>query len=417
MKRSAFIRNVITTVLFPVFFMSCNERAVESMQELKYHTHVFGVFQMKNSDYLITAVKVNIDAVCKNYCNPTSASTFRDLCLIRTDSTGTIRWEKTFQEQGDEGDFSAIVTTDDYLLISGNRGKDDFFDNGFTVNGFVAKFTMDGNLVWRKVIEAGRTQIFSAFSASEEGYIAKNISNKSTYGFVILDKNGVKKRETFLTGGIPNFMEVIFLQNGELLTLRVKDKNTTGGNDQLIEKFDKEGNLLWSRTVALPIVNLAKASDNGFWALDKKGWLGRFDADGELIGSRNLIFMNNRIIHFDTNSSGKLVLELLEGQYRFNQLHYFLINEKEVEIENVLPDKYEYAANTTTKPTFVHLLADKSSLVVEVEQKYVSGNTSPEGYWNCQLILSKLNSQGKRIWMNTVGKGKKSGILPLLVDI
>lgn len=164
MKKQVFHKNVTVAILFSVFVMSCNERAVESMQELKYHTHVFGVFQVKNGDYLITAVKVNIDAFCKNYCEHTSASTFRDICLIKTDYTGTVLWEKIFQEQGDEGDFSAIVTTDDHLLISGNTGKDDFFDNGFTTNGFVAKFTTDGNLVWRKVIEAGRTQIFSAFS-------------------------------------------------------------------------------------------------------------------------------------------------------------------------------------------------------------------------------------------------------------
>ncbi|MFN8344459.1 MAG: hypothetical protein U0X91_05630 [Spirosomataceae bacterium] len=411
MKNYVCIRKTVVTVLLTAILMSCTE-VLESIQKLNYHTHAFGVFQMTDGGLLIAAVKANVEAKCKNYCDPTSASTFRDICLIRTDSSGNPLWEKVFPEPGDEGDFSAAMTSDGYLLVAGNRGEDDFFDNGFTKNGFVAKFTLDGNLVWRKTVEAGRTKLFSTFSVSQEGDAAKSISNKSTHGFVVLDKNGDKNRDSVFSSTIPNFTEVVFLRNNDLLTLKVKDKNTTGGEDRLIERFDQKGELLWSRTIAMPVMNLAKATDNGFWALDKKGWLGRFDADGELTWSKSLIFMNNRVVYFDSNESGKLVVEVLEGMYGPNQLRYFLINDREV--EKVFSYRY---SEGSLKPTFIQVLANQTAVLVESEEKYVSKNNSQEGYYDCRLQLSKLNTDGKRVWTNTIGRGKKSGILPLLVDI
>ena len=126
MKRSAFIRNVITTVLILAGITSCRQRFVESMEVLKFHTHVFGLFQMTDRGFLLTAARTHIEAKCIYSCEPTSTSTFRDICLIRTDSVGNVLWEKTFYEIGDEGDFKAVITADNHLLIAGNVGESDF---------------------------------------------------------------------------------------------------------------------------------------------------------------------------------------------------------------------------------------------------------------------------------------------------
>lgn len=423
MKRSVFIRNVITIVSILVGMTSCRKRFVESMEELKFHTHVFGLFQMTDRGFLLTTARSNIDAKCIYSCEPTSISTFRDICLIRTDSVGNVLWEKTFHEVGDEGDFKAVITADNHLLIAGNVGESDFVNNGFTTHGFVAKFTLDGELLWRKTQETSRTQNFSAFSISKDGDIAKSIykinQNKYTYGFVVFDKDGNKKWENLIDSGKSNFMEAVFLSNDELIAFRNNDTNMATADERLLEKFDKNGRLLWKRPLTFPIENLAKASDNGFWAIGKGGWIGRFSTNGDLIWSKNLTLLKGRLIHFAPNASGKLLLEILEGGYTLAQLNYILVNdEKEVEANKILPAKSRSLPSPAlfNTPEFAHLLPDKSVILVELEEKNFLGKTLKENHSDYRLVLSKFNSQGERLWTNTVGRGKKTGPMPLLED-
>lgn len=423
MKRSAFIRNVITTVLILAGITSCRQRFVESMEVLKFHTHVFGLFQMTDRGFLLTAARTHIEAKCIYSCEPTSTSTFRDICLIRTDSVGNVLWEKTFYEIGDEGDFKAVITADNHLLIAGNVGESDFVYNGFTANGFVAKFTMDGELLWRKTWEPSRTQTFSSFSISKEGDIAKSVyrmnQNKYMYGFSVFDNNGNKKWENLIDSGKSNFMEAVFLNNDELIAFRNNDTNVANSDERLLEKFDKNGMRLWSRPLNFPVENITKASDNGFWALGKGGWIGRFTTNGELMWSKNLTLLKGRLIHFAPNASGKLLLEILEGGYTLAQLNYILVNdEKEVEVSKIVPVNSRSLPSPALfiTPEFAHLLPDKSVILVELEEKNFSGKTLKENHSDYRLVLSKFNSQGERLWTNTVGRGKKTGPMPLLED-
>lgn len=55
-------------------------------------------------------------------------------------------------------------------------------------------------------------------------------------------------------------------------------------------------------------------------------------------------------------------------------------------------------------------------ILVELEEKNFSGKTLKENHSDYRLVLSKFNSQGVRIWTNTVGQGKKTGPMPLLDD-
>jgi hypothetical protein len=241
--------------------------------------------------------------------------------------------------------------------------------------------------------------------------IYKMNQNKYTYGFAVFDKDGNKKWENLIDSGKSNFIEAVFLNNDELIVFRNNDTNMANSDGRLMEKFDKNGMRLWSRPLNFPVENLAKASDNGFWAIGKGGWIGRFTTNGDLMWSKNLTLLKGRLIHFAPNASGKLLLEILEGGYTLASLNYVLVNDmEEVETNKIVLAKSRSLPSPAVfnTPEFAHLLPDKSVILVELEEKNFFGKTLKENHSDYRLVLSKFNSEGGRIWTNTVGRGKKN---------
>jgi hypothetical protein len=134
-----------------------------------------------------------------------------DFWIIKISSIGDLIWEKSFGGSGiDEA--RAITNTNDgnFMVVGDTRSVDiDVSTNNGAADVWIVKFSTEGNLIWEKTIGG------TSFDA------ARAISKTQDNGFLI--------------AGSSRSLDTNFENNGQ--------------NDALILKIDKDGNLLWQKTI------------------------------------------------------------------------------------------------------------------------------------------------------------------------
>ena len=391
MKKKSFIQQMAVRLL-PVLMMVSCKPAAEPVYKAKYHNDIFGIFQTPDGGFLITLSRINKEATdcgfikCNTYL---TASTFGDICLIKTDANGAVLWEKVIEEKIDETDMTARMSPDGNLLIAGTASA-----RGTNPNGFIAKFNLEGVLLWRKMFEPVTRAFYNvAFSISAEGTMVRNIrfpdTNRS--GFKVFDAKGDTKWQYIPPATIEGaLIDAICLDNGEIMAFY----------PNLVQKFDKDGTLLWSRSVDWSAEYVEKAKGGGFW-VKWNNKIGRFNNNGDLTASIDLDINQVKITHFADNASGELLIWRPDGP-----LHYILINDtgqlkmnQQISLRNPPPTK---EVLHLINPKFVQILPDKSMLLVEKEDI----NVNQSGYYTCNILLSKLSETGTRLRTTTIAKGE-----------
>jgi hypothetical protein len=391
MKTNCFFQQAAYQLLLILIIIGCKP-ATEPIYKAKYHNDIFGIFQTPDGGLLITLSRINEEATncgfvkCKTYL---TASTFGDICLIKTDANGNVLWEKVVEEKSDETNMTARMSPDGNLLIAGTTST-----RGTNPNGFIAKFNLEGVLLWKKIFEIG---VRAAFSISSEGAMVRSIQlpGISRYGFKVFDAKGDIKWQYIPSATIEGaLIDAICLENGEILAFYPK----------LLQKFDKDGTLLWSRPVDWQAEYAEKAKGEGFWVK----WgnkIGRFNNNGELTGTTDVNMLNGRLTHFAINASGDL-LALTKSTDGSNALNYVLIdNSGQLKSNRQIGARTPLPKNGVVhviNPKFVQILPDKSMLLVEKEDI----NVNQSGSYTCNILLSKLSETGTRLWTTTIATGE-----------
>ena len=176
-----------------------------------------------SDDYCFSAT---VDGIGNSYITGTFTSTalhfgattlsnsgpFGDLFLAKYDSSGNLKWAKSFIGTGDEGAWSITCDASGYLYVTG------YFDiPGFTLGTdilstggtFVAKFDSSGNPIWARDAVSGNSEAYTICHDSKMNLIiAGRTMSDVTFGSVL----------------IPN----------------------EGGDDLFIVKYDSSGNVKWA---------------------------------------------------------------------------------------------------------------------------------------------------------------------------
>jgi len=194
-----------------------------------------------------------------------------DIWVVRINSEGTIKWQRSFGGEYDDIASDIIQTSDKGFLIggysnsgiSGNKTSEAFGNNDY----WVIKISADGKELWQKSYGAeGNDQLKQLQEVSEDSYrlygisdsgvgTAKNsgLQSEVDYWSLDIDSQGEAKQELAYGYGSRNFISNgLVKDNGTILlggTTLEKTKQGTKVNF-LGTLLNKEGDVIWEKSIS-----------------------------------------------------------------------------------------------------------------------------------------------------------------------
>jgi len=235
--------------------------------------------------------------------NRDSTGSTDDYWIIKTDSTGTIEWDKTIGGNGNDILTDIQQTKDGGYLLggyseSGKSGDKSGSNYGpvYSPDYWVVKLDSAGNIQWDKTIGGSDDDyLYSIWQTNDNGYIIggasrSNISGDKTenvkggasdpgdYWVVKLNKNGVVEWDKTIGGnygdGLGDLQQTNdggYILGGTSSSKMSFDKteNSRGGQDYWIVKLNKTGVIEWDKTVGGNdeyeiFVSLQQTTDEGY---------------------------------------------------------------------------------------------------------------------------------------------------------
>jgi hypothetical protein len=199
-------------------------------------------------------------------------------------------WSKTYY--GDTG--HAVQTSDGGYAIAGSNAS--IMYPAWERAPILIKTDASGELLWNKTFDAtGHVATSSIVQTKDGGYalsgtnIAPPIMNPVWSGWLIKtdDRGTIQWNKTF---GLPLQTCFVIQGNDGNYVLTGYATNNANGADTVLMKVNANGNLLWTKTFGgnsskLLALSLVEANDGGYvieGALDRDGWLAKTDANGNL---------------------------------------------------------------------------------------------------------------------------------------
>ena len=249
-----------------------------------------------------------------------------DGMLVKTDARGTILWKAFVGGAGHDKLNAVVELTDGSILAAGTStssasGDIRNFGNGNS-DGFLAKYSANGTLVWTKLVGGSKLDIFrDVITTSDGGFLAVGNSYSSKEGSVYDLNNGVDTSDGYMVKfnaagntewdnlfGSPQydyFYSVIQTSdNGYIVAGNANggaDGKNTGGeitdtpsannpmpNDALLAKFNESGMPVWNNLFGGPggetFYGITGTSDGGCVVVGETNLMGGDITTGESTG-------------------------------------------------------------------------------------------------------------------------------------
>ena len=175
-------------------------------------------------------------------CGSISNNFDNNICLIKTDSTGTIEWSKVYGGSKDDIGNSIILTTDGGYLIAGTTRS---YGLG-SQDGFVLKTDSSGSAEWTKTYGGvDKDGIVSITHASNGNYLLAEFLSLHT-SLIKTDSKGNK----IWAKGIDSMgpCKVMVAPDGDYLVGgTIGSKSAAPGQHSYLLKTDTSGSVIWSK--------------------------------------------------------------------------------------------------------------------------------------------------------------------------
>ena len=226
-----------------VYFLVKLDKTGNILWEKRYegeYNPTYNSFLILNNDEFIVAGSYAIDKE-EEYYGPYGL-------ITKYDKDGNILWEKKYENVGSFKDI-ALTSDNEYVVHGSNMNDED--------NAFIAKIDESGNVIWEKIHDENNEFTSLLVTKNNEVIVAGSlyISDTGTRDAVIIkyDKDGNLLWERKFGGSKSDVFRSIALTNEESI-LGVGYSNSTDidglsnkGNDAIIVKYDKDGNILWKK--------------------------------------------------------------------------------------------------------------------------------------------------------------------------
>ncbi|MFH1101681.1 MAG: PKD domain-containing protein, partial [Methanobacteriota archaeon] len=222
-----------------------------------------------------------------------------DMFLIKTNSTGTIEWYKTYGGIGEDRATSFLQTSDGGYAITGFTSS---FGNGEYDILFIKTDSL-GNLKWKHTYGGERSEkAWSILQTDNQGFIIAGVTNSFGSGqndcwLIKTDQNGTMEwNHTYGGSGSEQAFKVIQTTDGGYAFTGETSSVGVGDFDCLLVNTDQNGTMQWSRTYG------GKDSDSA------RALLQTTDGGYVLSGYAEIILYYNAIL-LKTDSQGYLQWE------------------------------------------------------------------------------------------------------------
>ncbi|HRD20226.1 MAG TPA: PQQ-binding-like beta-propeller repeat protein, partial [Fervidobacterium sp.] len=213
-----------------------------------------------------------------------------DVYILKLNSDGELKWEKTFGGELPDRAYSIQQTEDGGYIVAGYTYS---FDAGI-IDVYILKLDADGGLVWQKTY--GGTSIDVAYSiqqTNDGGYIVVGNTQSSGAGndnvYVLkLDSNGNLTWEKTFGGTESDYAySVQQTKDGGYIVGGYTYSFGAGGADAYILKLNSDGDLTWQKTYGGNSTDIAyciqQTTDEGYIVAGRTSLLGAHDVDAYVL--------------------------------------------------------------------------------------------------------------------------------------
>ena len=204
--------------------------------------------------------------------------------IIKTNSVGTVQWQKCYGGSGDEGFSSIIPTADGGYLLTGNTNSNDGDVSGnhrTSSDGWIIKINALGTILWQKCIGGASSEYLSTIiPTSDGGYIACGfadsidngdvIGNTNTGGWVVKINNlGDIQWQKVYNNDCRIIQSILQTADGGYVLCGDKYTNSADYNsDVIMFKVNQGGNIQWQNSYGGSnddsAVNVILTNDGGY---------------------------------------------------------------------------------------------------------------------------------------------------------
>lgn len=223
-----------------------------------------------------------------------------DAWLVRTDSSGSVLWSRTYGTREDDCFYSIMPVSDGCFIVAGMSGE-----YPVDVSMYLVKVDQEGNELWHRNYGGGSANSADfAMETPDGGFIlaGKNMSNSSgsADGWLIkTDSLGGLEWDTILGGpGYDRFRHVAVSPAGGYIAVGGSGTDSGDDDDLWIVAVDQTGDSLWSRCYGEPYGSegakwISVAPSGGFYIAGTSGshgwpysdmWLLQVDEVGQFVG-------------------------------------------------------------------------------------------------------------------------------------
>jgi hypothetical protein len=309
-----------------------------------------------------------------------------DMWIVKLDKSGNKEWQKTFGGSAFDGATSIIRSWDGGYMVAGVTGSNDgditYNHGNFDI--WIIDLDLQGNIKWQKTFGGAEQEylrsfsttndggyIFTSYTLSNDGDVSGNHGNWDVW-VVKLDKEGSIIWQKTLGGSDGEEAgSIINSSDGGYITAcltRSHDGNVSGyhGNGDIwIVKLNEDGNIMWQRTLGGTYEDdagsITEASD-GYVVVG-----GTSSSDGDVNGHP----VNGDIWVLKLDRKGSIIWQKLLGG-----------------------SAYEFAHSIIHTTTSGYILLGRTSS----NDGDVSGNHGGQDVW-----VVKLDNNGKILWQKTLG--------------
>lgn len=184
-----------------------------------------------------------------------SGTNNHDFWLIKTDSSGTVQWSKTYGGNGIDDAYSVIETADGGYAMAGFTNS----SGAGNYDGWLVKVDSSGNMQWNKTYGgATADDLYTVVQTGDGGYALVGYTTSFGAGaadgrLVKVDSSGnLLWSQTYGGTGVDDAVSMVKTSDGGYALVGFTRSFGVGGTDFWLVKVDSEGVLQWNKTYGGP---------------------------------------------------------------------------------------------------------------------------------------------------------------------